>query len=61
MQVRHFLVPFLFFAIVAPSPTQTHSREPKMSNAEKFAEATAEFPQGALPDEQVYEHPLVKR
>eukprot|EP00586_Coscinodiscus_wailesii_P022541 CAMPEP_0172520752 /NCGR_PEP_ID=MMETSP1066-20121228/292180_1 /TAXON_ID=671091 /ORGANISM="Coscinodiscus wailesii, Strain CCMP2513" /LENGTH=498 /DNA_ID=CAMNT_0013303559 /DNA_START=149 /DNA_END=1645 /DNA_ORIENTATION=- len=32
-----------------------------MSNVEKFYEATAEFPEGALPDHQVYEHPLVKR
>jgi len=33
-----------------------------MSNADKFAElASGEFPEGALPDHQVYEHPLVKR
>ena len=33
-----------------------------MSNAEKFTEiAGSEFLEGALPDHQVYEHPLVKR
>lgn len=33
-----------------------------MSNADKFAEiADGAFPEGALPDHQVYEHPLVKR
>jgi len=32
-----------------------------MSNAEKFAEVTANFPEGALADDLVYEHPLVKR
>lgn len=33
-----------------------------MSNADKFAElASGDFPEGALPDQQVYEHPLVKR
>lgn len=33
-----------------------------MSNAEKFSEASnAPFPEGELPDHQVYEHPLVKR
>eukprot|EP00553_Chaetoceros_curvisetus_P007165 CAMPEP_0204614312 /NCGR_PEP_ID=MMETSP0717-20131115/2057_1 /ASSEMBLY_ACC=CAM_ASM_000666 /TAXON_ID=230516 /ORGANISM="Chaetoceros curvisetus" /LENGTH=499 /DNA_ID=CAMNT_0051626943 /DNA_START=12 /DNA_END=1511 /DNA_ORIENTATION=+ len=33
-----------------------------MSNAEKFSDLTsAPFPEGALPDQQVYEHPLMKR
>lgn len=32
------------------------------TNAEKFAELiSGDFPEGALPDHQVYEHPLVKR
>jgi len=32
------------------------------SNAEKFTELiSGDFPEGALPDHQVYEHPLVKR
>jgi adenylosuccinate lyase len=31
------------------------------SNAEKFLAAAAVFPEGALPDHQTYEHPLVKR
>jgi len=31
------------------------------SNAEKFMEVAEGFPEGALPDHQVYEHPLVKR
>ena len=36
--------------------------ESTMSNAEKFTElANGGFPEGALPDSQVYEHPLVKR
>ena len=34
----------------------------KMSNADKFFElAGGEFPEGALPGQQEYEHPLVKR
>lgn len=32
-----------------------------MSNAELFLTASAEFPNGALPDHQKYEHPLVQR
>ena len=33
-----------------------------MSNADKFVEAAnGVFPSDALPDQQVYEHPLVKR
>ena len=33
-----------------------------MSNADKFIElANGEFPEGALPGQQEYEHPLVKR
>ena len=32
-----------------------------MSNIDKFYEATEGFPEGALPDHQVYEHPLVAR
>ena len=31
------------------------------SNAEKFLEAAATFPEDALPDNRVYEHPLVQR
>lgn len=31
------------------------------SNADKFLEAAATFPAGALPDHQTYEHPLVQR
>jgi adenylosuccinate lyase len=31
------------------------------SNAEKFLAAAAEFPEGALPNNQKYEHPLVER
>jgi adenylosuccinate lyase len=31
------------------------------SNADKFLAAAAEFPEGALSDQRVYEHPLVKR
>lgn len=30
-------------------------------NAEKFLEATASFPEDALPDQRKYEHPLVER
>ena len=30
-------------------------------NAEKFLEAAAEFPEGALPNNRTYEHPLVQR
>ena len=38
-----------------------HHRE-TMSNADKFIElANGEFPEGALPGQQEYEHPLVKR
>jgi len=32
-----------------------------MNNAEKFAEAASEFPEDALSEYQVYDHPLVKR
>lgn len=32
-----------------------------MSNAEKFLESAANFPEGALPNHQTYEHPLVAR
>jgi len=31
------------------------------SNADKFLEAAATFPDGALPEHQTYEHPLVQR
>ena len=31
------------------------------SNAENFMEVAEGFPEGALLDHQVYEHPLVKR
>ncbi|OEU20935.1 hypothetical protein FRACYDRAFT_234565 [Fragilariopsis cylindrus CCMP1102] len=31
------------------------------SNADKFLEVSSGFPEDALPDHQVYEHPLVKR
>lgn len=31
------------------------------SNADKFLEVSSEFPDGALPEHQMYEHPLVKR
>jgi adenylosuccinate lyase len=31
------------------------------SNADKFLEASSSFPDGALPDHQTYEHPLVQR
>ena len=31
------------------------------TNAEKFLEAAATFPEDALPDNRVYEHPLVQR
>lgn len=31
------------------------------SNADKFLAAAAEFPEDALPDDKIYEHPLVKR
>jgi adenylosuccinate lyase len=31
------------------------------TNADKFLAAAAKFPEGALADQQVYEHPLVKR
>lgn len=31
------------------------------SNADKFLEAAATFPEDALPDQRVYEHPLVQR
>lgn len=37
-------------------------KEERMSNADKFLDAIeGGFPDGALPDQQVYEHPLVKR
>eukprot|EP00538_Stauroneis_constricta_P002333 CAMPEP_0119555090 /NCGR_PEP_ID=MMETSP1352-20130426/7409_1 /TAXON_ID=265584 /ORGANISM="Stauroneis constricta, Strain CCMP1120" /LENGTH=483 /DNA_ID=CAMNT_0007601801 /DNA_START=64 /DNA_END=1512 /DNA_ORIENTATION=- len=32
-----------------------------MSNADKFIEAASAFPEDALPDNRVYEHPLVQR
>ena len=39
-----------------------HPHRETMSNADKFIElANGEFPEGALPDQQEYEHPLVKR
>jgi adenylosuccinate lyase len=42
--------------------TGTPNYNPKMSNAEKFtAMVEGEFPSDALPEQQVYEHPLVKR
>jgi adenylosuccinate lyase len=31
------------------------------NNADKFLEAASAFPEGALPDHQTYEHPLVQR
>ena len=31
------------------------------SNADKFLEAAATFPDGALPNHQTYQHPLVER
>ncbi len=43
--------------------TSEHKIKPEtMSNAEKFTSLVeGGFPEGALPDHQVYEHPLVKR
>lgn len=44
------------------SPFEKCTTTDTMSNADKFAEMIGkEFPAGALPDSQVYEHPLVKR
>mmetsp|Transcript_25394 Transcript_25394/g.37970 ORF Transcript_25394/g.37970 Transcript_25394/m.37970 type:complete len:557 (-) Transcript_25394:199-1869(-) len=42
--------------------TKTPNDQRKMSNADKFAELVGQdFPADALPEQQVYEHPLVKR
>ena len=45
-----------------PSTLHHQPHRETMSNADKFIEmANGEFPDGALPDQQEYEHPLVKR
>ena len=45
-----------------PATLPRHPHQETMSNADKFIElANGEFPDGALPDQQEYEHPLVKR
>ena len=45
-----------------PATLPRHPHQETMSNADKFIElANGEFPDGALPGQQEYEHPLVKR
>jgi adenylosuccinate lyase len=44
--------------IIEQIQTKPHNT---MSNAEMFLSASSEFPEGALPDHQKYEHPLVQR
>jgi adenylosuccinate lyase len=50
-----------FLNLINNPITTTATITTMSSNAEKFLAAAAEFPEGALPDNQKYEHPLVER
>lgn len=60
LKLKALLLLLLFLtSILATTTSQTHDN--MSSNAEKFLAAAAECPEDALPEHQVYEHPLVKR